>query len=145
MSNRTQRFYERAGLLPRPERTATGYRAYPPAAVHRLRFIRKAQALGLSLDEIKRVLQMRDSGTVPCDYVIGLAERRLRGVERELAGLQVVRDALHRCLRHWKRTANPDACAAAQFCNLIEAVELKLVPKADTAVRNGRLNRKKLS
>ena len=139
----TVRFYERAGLLPHPERTAAGYRAYPSDAANRLRFIRQAQALGLSLDEIKRVLRMRDSGKLPCDYVIELAERRLREVERELAGLQGVRDSLRRYVRHWKRTANPDACAAVQFCNLIEEVELKLTPNAESPVRRGRLKRKK--
>ena len=139
----TVRFYERAGLLPRPERTAAGYRTYPPEVGNRLRFIRQAQALGLSLDEIKRVLRMRDSGKLPCDFVIELAQRRLREVERELAGLEGVRDALRRYVRHWKRTANPDACAAVQFCNLIEEIELKLAPNAESQVRRGRLKRKK--
>lgn len=136
----TVRFYERAGLLPRPERTAAGYRAYPPEAMNRLRFIRQAQALGLTLEEIKRVLRMRDSGALPCDYVIELAARRLREVERELTGLQVVRDSLRRYVRHWKRTANPDACAAAQFCNLIEEIELNLAPKTEPPIRRRRLN-----
>ena len=139
----TVRFYEQAGLLPRPERTAAGYRAYPPDAANRLRFIRQAQALGLSLDEIKRVLRMRDSGKLPCDFVIELAQRRLREVERELAGLEGVRDSLRRYVRHWQRTANPDVCAAAQFCNLIEDIELKLAPQGETQIRRGRLNRKK--
>ena len=139
----TVRFYERAGLLPHPERTAAGYRAYPPKAANRLRFIRQAQVLGLSLGEIKRVLRMRDSGKLPCDFVIELAQRRLREVERELADLEGVRDSLRRYVRHWKRTANPDACAAVQFCNLIEEIELKLAPKAETQIRSGRLNRKK--
>lgn len=121
----TVRFYERAGLLPRAERTAAGYRVYPPKAAERLQFIRKGQALGLSLEEIKRVLRLRDSGTLPCDYVVELAERRLREVERELAEMQSFRDSLRRYLHRWKRSANPDACAAVQFCNLIEEMEIQ--------------------
>src|SRR5262249_15356925 len=66
----TLRFYERAGLMPQTERTAGGYRAYRPDAVERLHFIRKAQALGFSLDQVKRILRLRQSGSLPCDYVI---------------------------------------------------------------------------
>ena len=139
----TVRFYERAGLLPHPERTAAGYRDYPPETAARLRFIRQAQALGLSLDEIKRVLRMRDSGKLPCDFVIELTVRRLREVEREVAGLKAVRDSLRRYVRHWKRTANSDACASAEFCNLIEEIEIKVAPKAGTHTQRGGFKRKK--
>lgn len=131
----TVRYYERQGLLPAPERTAAGYRQYAPDAVARLRFIRKAQALGLSLDEIKRVLRLRDSGKLPCDYVVELAARRLRNVEQELAELATFRDALRGYLRRWKRAANPDVCAAAQFCNLIEESEIESAPVQSVAGR----------
>jgi DNA-binding transcriptional MerR regulator len=120
----TLRFYERAGLMPKAERTIGGYRAYGPEAVERLQFIRKAQALGFSLDQIKRILRLRQSGSVPCNYVIELAEERLQDAEQELRQLQQFCDALRRYVRHCKRTANPNACAANRFCNLIEEIDL---------------------
>ena len=120
----TLRFYERAGLMPKTERTAGGYRAYGPGAVERLRFIRKAQALGFSLDQVKRILRLRQSGSLPCDYVIELAEQRLKETDQELRRLKQFRAALGRYVHHWKRTANHDACAARQFCNLIEEIDV---------------------
>jgi len=54
------RFYERSGLLARPVRSANGYRAYDETALARLRFIQKAQSLGFSLDEVKRILSLRE-------------------------------------------------------------------------------------
>ena len=50
------RYYESAGLLPPPERTENGYRAYPPSAAGRVDFIRRAQALGLTIAEIRRLV-----------------------------------------------------------------------------------------
>src|SRR3972149_1456098 len=77
----TVRFYERAGLLQRPERTAAGYRLYAPEALARLRFIRKAQALGFTLDEIKRILSLRGQGAATCRCVIAIAGATLSDTE----------------------------------------------------------------
>ena len=63
---RTIRFYEQSGLLPVPERTSGGYRDYDQDALTRLRFVRSAQALGLSLAEIAEVLRIRDYQGPPC-------------------------------------------------------------------------------
>jgi DNA-binding transcriptional MerR regulator len=134
LSTDTVRFYEREGLLPKAERTAANYRVYPPEALARLQFIRKAQALGLSLEETKRVLRVRDSGNLPCDFVIELAERRLREVEKQLGELHMFRESLRRYVSRWKRAANPDACAATQFCNLIEEVEIQHRPAMQRVV-----------
>ena len=122
----TVRFYEKAGLMPQADRTAGGYRAYSPDAVERLRFIRKAQAVGLTLGQIKRILGLRESGKPPCNYVIELAEERLNQAEQELTRLEKFCDALRGYVKRWKRTANPDACAAMNFCNLIEEIDLDL-------------------
>ena len=68
------RFYERSGLFPKPERSPSGYRVYKPAAVNRLRFIKKAQALGFSLDEIGRILSLQGQGSTCCESVLAIAE-----------------------------------------------------------------------
>ncbi|HLQ85144.1 MAG TPA: heavy metal-responsive transcriptional regulator [Salinisphaeraceae bacterium] len=57
----TIRFYERESLLPPPQRTPANYRRYPPAAVARLQFIRRAKALGFTLAEIRELLSLQDA------------------------------------------------------------------------------------
>ncbi|MDQ3623114.1 MAG: heavy metal-responsive transcriptional regulator [Verrucomicrobiota bacterium] len=115
----TIRFYERSGLLPRPERKASGYRVYDAAALKLVRFIKKAQALGFSLDEIRRVLSLRWGGEKTCDHVMAIAEATLEETERRLAELQTFRDHLKRTVASWKKPKR-QACAA-EFCALIES------------------------
>ena len=122
----TLRFYERSGLMPKADRTSGGYRTYGAQALARVQFIRKAQTLGFTLDQVKRILRLRQSVSPPCDYVIQLAEERLQQTEQQLRQLEAFRDALRRYVRHCKRTVNPDACSATQFCNLIEQIDVNL-------------------
>ena len=91
----TVRFYERAGLMPAATRTASGYRSYAPDDVERLRFIRRAKALGFSLDEIRELLRLSE-GKGSRAGVKALAERRLRDLERKIRELTVFRDTLAR-------------------------------------------------
>lgn len=120
----TLRYYERLGLLPAPKRTAAGYRQFDAQAVSRLRFIKKAQRLGLTLEEVRAVLTQRTSGLLPCGSVVAFAERHLAQIERQLVELTASGDALRRQLRRWKRNRASDRCARAEFCSLIEEMEL---------------------
>ena len=141
IKSETLRFYEKAGLMPKARRTPSGYRAYSQEAVTRLHFIRKAQALGFSLDQVKRILRLRQSGSLPCNYVIQLAEQRLKEAGQELRRLEQFRAALDRYVRHWKRTASHDACAATQFCNLIEEIDFALTKVHEHRRPRGSLKR----
>jgi DNA-binding transcriptional MerR regulator len=87
----TIRYYERAGLLPEPGRTLSGYRAYDRAAVDRLRFIRGAQRLGLRLADIRDLLAVRDTGVCPCEPAEQLLRRRMAEVDEEIARLTALR------------------------------------------------------
>jgi DNA-binding transcriptional MerR regulator len=69
LNPKTIRYYEEIGLFPEPERTASNYRIYRPEDLRTLEFIQKAQALGLSLGEIKEILRIRESGQLPCQHV----------------------------------------------------------------------------
>jgi DNA-binding transcriptional MerR regulator len=87
----TVRYYERSGLLKPPRRTAAGYRSYDDGAVDRLLFIRGAQRLGLRLADIGTLLEIRDTGTCPCEPAGDLLRRRLAEVDAEISRLLALR------------------------------------------------------
>ncbi|MGN9908379.1 heavy metal-responsive transcriptional regulator [Phytohabitans sp. LJ34] len=92
----TVRYYERAGLLPPPRRTAGGYRAYDGGALDRLKFIQGCQRLGLRLRDIADLLAIRDTGTCPCEPAEELLRRRLAEVDAEMARLSALRAEMAR-------------------------------------------------
>jgi len=97
----TIRLYERRGLLARPRRTEGGYRQYPAAAVERVRLVRRALALGFTLEELRVVLAARDSGQAPCRVVRTLAAEKLESVEARIDFLVALRDRIRRVLADW--------------------------------------------
>ena len=90
----TIRYYEKAGLLPPPQRTAADYRIYDESAVNRLRFIQGVQRLGLSLREIKTLLAVRDTGQCPCEPAEQLLRQHITEIDRELTRLRSLRREL---------------------------------------------------
>ena len=90
----TVRYYEREGLLPPPPRTPGGYRDYGADALEDLSFIRKAQALGLRLLEVREVLAITEDGREPCDHVRAAVLARLEEVERRMDELPALRATL---------------------------------------------------
>jgi MerR family mercuric resistance operon transcriptional regulator len=97
----TLRYYERRGLLPRSPRQVSGYREFPDDAVRIVRFIKRAQDLGFTLDEIEELIRLRSDKRRDRSRVRAVAERRLRQVERKIAELERMKSALlhlvHRC------------------------------------------------
>jgi MerR family transcriptional regulator, mercuric resistance operon regulatory protein len=87
----TVRFYERRGLIAQPPKPDYGYRHYPEDTVHRIRFIKRAQELGFTLDEIANLLSLNDR---PCGQVQGLAEHKLSAVKEKMADLRRLENAL---------------------------------------------------
>lgn len=88
---RTLRYYERIGLLAPSARTEAGYRLYSDQDADRLAFIRRAQALGLSLAEIADIIALRDGGIPPCRHVRALAELRISAIDHQIAELAALR------------------------------------------------------
>lgn len=111
----TVRFYERAGLLKAPERTPAGYRIYAASDSARLRFIRRAKALGFSLAEIAELLRLNDGGGRR-GTVRALAGQRLQEIEQKLSELGRMRDTL----RHLIHECRGDGSLAG--CPIIAAV-----------------------
>jgi DNA-binding transcriptional MerR regulator len=95
------RHYERVGVLAKPPRTNGGYRDYPPAALERARLVRGALSVGFSLQEIARVLRIRDQGGAPCREVRDLAASKLEKINRHLEELTLVRDQIQMMLNVW--------------------------------------------
>src|SRR5437016_10294305 len=80
----TLHYYERMGLLPKPERSAANYRLYSPEAIRRVQFIKKAQAVGLTLEETKEILDLKDHGRAPCHRVVELGQKHLQEIKARL-------------------------------------------------------------
>lgn len=101
VSTDTLRHYERKGVLLRPRRAANGYRQYPPEALDRVLLVRRALGVGFTLDELSRVLSVRDRGGAPCREVRALAAAKLAEVEERLAQLSEMRGELRATLIEW--------------------------------------------
>lgn len=117
-TTKTLRFYEQAGLLPAPDRTASGYRDYAPETLARLDFIRRSRTAGLTLAQIREVLDIRDAGVAPCQHVHDLLEHRLGDLDRQIADLQALRSTVVH-LRDGAATVDPTNCDATTVCRYL--------------------------
>jgi DNA-binding transcriptional MerR regulator len=90
----TIRFYERIGLLPDPQRTPAGYRIYSEDDLERVTFIKTAQRLNITLDEIREILSLRDRRQQPCGYVRSVLRREVEAINRRIDELAALRDEL---------------------------------------------------
>jgi DNA-binding transcriptional MerR regulator len=100
VSTDTLRHYERKRLLS-ATRSQNGYRAYAPNALDRVRLVQRALSVGFTLDELARVLRVRDRGGVPCREVRALAAAKVASMEAQVRELQALRDELQELLNQW--------------------------------------------
>ena len=122
VSVQTLRFYERRGLLGPPPRTESGYRDYPDDAVLRVRFIKRAQRLGFTLDEVSRLLELRDCSADACEASLSLASAKLTSIRARIQELVALASELQQMAQ---------ACetrASASCCPFLEALEPPLPP-----------------
>jgi len=124
----TLRYYERVGLLPAPHRTRTGYRLYDGVITERIGFIHKAQALGLTLEEVREVLKVAENASPPCEHVRALLSRRLKDVQARIAELESLQRSLAQALARSRSLPLARSCV----CGIIES----------TAVTRQRISRK---
>jgi Hg(II)-responsive transcriptional regulator len=112
----TLRYYERRGLLPRPPRRESGYREFPDEAVGVVRFIKRAQDLGFTLDEVEELLKLRNEKRRDRVRIRAVAERRVRQIDRKIAELQAMRNALGHLLHCCREGSTLE-------CPIIEALD----------------------
>ena len=105
----TIRYYQRRRLLEEPAKPSGGYRHYPMEMVKRIRFIKRAQSLGFTLEDVARLLRLNDSDA--CPKTRHLATRKLTLIEQNIHELGAIRDALaglvDQCNRKRKRAVCP--------------------------------------
>lgn len=117
---KTIRYYSDIGVLPEAARTPAGYRDYDDTALDRLGFIRSAQAIGLTLGEIREIAALRDHGETPCAHVTELIAQRSDEVTQRIAELQRLEADLQRLARR-ARNLDPADCAPGRICHVIPA------------------------
>jgi DNA-binding transcriptional MerR regulator len=127
VSRKALRLYEAAGILPAARRTQSGYRVYGAEALEVVSFVRQAQRLGFTLEEIKDVVRIRRDGRCPCPHVRDLVQRKVEELDQRLTDLQAVRDGLRAMLKTWRRGTRMPAAV----CPHIEAT-------ASTRAKEGR-------
>lgn len=120
------RFYERSELLANPARSNNGYRLFDEGILERLDFIKKAQTLGFSLDEIGRIIKDAQKGENPCDEVREIVRRRLAELDERMREMRRYRKELAETLVEWDKLGR----APGHICGLIEGSELENPPPA---------------
>ena len=92
----TVRYYERRGLIPKPPRTESNYRLYCEDSVRRLRFVKRAQELGFSLNETKELLALRIRSRATRAHVRERAEAKITDIEEKIRALRAMKKTLTR-------------------------------------------------
>ncbi len=113
----TLRYYERRGLLPEPERTRAGYRAYGADAVRVLRFVKRAKQLGFTLNDIEALLHLAGGGPASCEEAKAMAHTRIADLQQRITDLVGMRDALARLV------ATCDQAPAERDCPILHEIE----------------------
>ncbi|MEU4710905.1 MerR family transcriptional regulator [Nocardia salmonicida] len=106
----TLRYYERRGLLASPPRSSSGYRAYPTAAVAVVRFVKRAQDHGFTLEEIRELLDLAEGGPDDCEVVRALAEARMVQLAERIADLQRMQQSLAELVATCERPQSDRSC-----------------------------------
>lgn len=121
LSVKTIRYYEEIGLLePTVLRSQAGYRLFDSSVLNRLAFIKRSQALGLSLMEVKEVLSVHDRGLLPCGEVKQHLESKVKEINEKMAALALLKSELEGILSGWedhpsKNLLNQTICPNIHF------------------------------
>ena len=115
------RYYESLGLL-QSDRGDNGYRYYSPEMVQQVQFIKKAQALGFSLEDIHEVLHVHQQGDLPCEFVQALLQEKIEQLEIQIQKMAAFKSELEQYRDRWSTTQlHPQP---GDICPLIQSVSI---------------------
>ncbi len=129
INSKTIRYYEEIGLIPPAPRSSSGYREYTATDADRLTFIKTAQRLGMSLEEVAEILSLRERGEKPCAYVRDVLNEQMRSIDQRIAELR----ALRRELRELRAAADAIPEVDGATCRIIEHVRAATSPDNTTS------------
>ena len=115
------RFYEKSGLIDPPGRTGSGYRQYDASVLDRLEFIKRAQTLGFSLNEIAQIIAEKQAGHSPCEEVREIVRARLQELDERMAHMRRYRREMAETLKGWDQSGEVNG----DICGLIEGAEIE--------------------
>lgn len=118
----TIRFYEKQGLLKRSPRSEGGFRLFGVGDIETLKFVRKAQELGFSLNKIRELLILRADHVPACSHVKELLDLKLTSVEKKITELRGLELSLKRALRKCKRELKATALGHENCCPVLEEI-----------------------
>ncbi len=116
------RFYEKSGLLKRPPRSEGGFRLFRQKDLEDLRFVRKAQELGFSLDEVRDLLLLQSESAGACGHVREMLELKLAGVREKIAALRKLETGLSEALRKCKRELRHSRSSPGESCPVLDEI-----------------------
>ena len=119
----TLRYYSDLGLLQPVTRGQNGYRYYSQDAGQQVEFIKKSQALGFTLEEIKQILDVRDRGEQPCSLVKSLLNRKIKQIQVQIEQMTLFKVELEEYRRTWNNNPQPQI-KEQEVCPLISTVSL---------------------
>ena len=117
------RYYSDIGLLQPVHRGDNGYRYYAPNASEQVEFIKKAQSLGFSLEEIKQILDVRNSGDIPCDLVQSLLNNKIEQLAIQIKQMTLFKRELEEYRANWENKSKK-ILKQKEICPLIDSVSL---------------------
>jgi MerR family Zn(II)-responsive transcriptional regulator of zntA len=118
MNPKTIRFYEDIGVIPKAERNVSNYRIYTQNDVKRLGFVKKARELGLTIENIKNIMSIREKGNLPGNEVVDLLEKESVDLEQKIKEMIAFKEKLDKCIKNFKKNIN--VCSSGDICGLIE-------------------------
>ncbi len=119
----TLRYYSDIGLLQPAQRGDNGYRYYAANASEQVKFIKKAQALGFTLEEIKQILDVRNGGEIPCDLVQSLLENKIEQLAIQIKQMTLFKRELEEYRANWENKSKK-TLKQEEVCPLIDSVPL---------------------
>ena len=123
----TLRYYSDLGLLQPVQRGDNGYRYYSHDASSQVEFIKKAQTLGFTLEEIKQILDVRDRGEKPCSLVQSLLNNKIQQLQIKIKEMTLFKAELEEYRTAWTNNPNPES-KSEEVCPLISSVSLHSTP-----------------